>query len=396
MLRRFGRGLAPACFAAFLALAAQLPAVAALAPPLEAQAAELDQLRQQCVAAAAGVQRRERTVGALDLAIGVMQSGVDAKNQDITTGRREQEQLLGALERLARAPPEALAFAPEGPVDRLRSGILIGAAIPALSARARELAGQLAALANVRNQIDTRRKDIDDARAALAKGRDAVAQLVARRNALIAQMLHDDGKTAPPPLGDQGSDLFDLIKKADAATDQRDKGLLARLRMLYTVPGKPPPNPADPTKPRNLRALDAPHAEMLWPVSGELVHRFGEADKTGRPSQGIAMQSMPNGLVVAPFDGRVEYAGPFRSLGLILIIRHPGGYHSLLAGLGRIDVTMGQWLLAGEPVGSLPGAEGKDASANFYLELRREGRPVDPQSRLGSRDQKTEDSRVHQ
>ncbi|HWD59540.1 MAG TPA: peptidoglycan DD-metalloendopeptidase family protein [Stellaceae bacterium] len=325
-----------------------------------------------------------------------MQSGVDAKNQDITTGRREQEQLLGALERLARAPPEALAFAPEGPVDRLRSGILIGAAIPALSARARELAGQLAALANVRNQIDTRRKDIDDARAALAKGRDAVAQLVARRNALIAQMLHDDGKTAPPPLGDQGSDLFDLIKKADAATDQRDKGLLARLRMLYTVPGKPPPNPADPTKPRNLRALDAPHAEMLWPVSGELVHRFGEADKTGRPSQGIAMQSIPNGLVVAPFDGRVEYAGPFRSLGLILIIRHPGGYHSLLAGLGRIDVTMGQWLLAGEPVGSLPGAEGKDASANFYLELRREGRPVDPQSRLGSRDQKTEDSRVHQ
>jgi murein hydrolase activator len=101
-------------------------------------------------------------------------------------------------------------------------------------------------------------------------------------------------------------------------------------------------------------------------------------------------------VVVAPFDGRVDYVGPFRGYGLILIIRHGGGYHSLLAGMGRVDVTAGQWLLAGEPVGSLPDADDKSAGATLYLEFRRDGRPVDPQSRLASRDQKTEDTRVRE
>jgi septal ring factor EnvC (AmiA/AmiB activator) len=47
-------------------------------------------------------------------------------------------------------------------------------------------------------------------------------------------------------------------------------------------------------------------------------------------------------------------------------------------------------------VGTLPDADGKNASVTFYVELRRDGRPVDPQSRLGSRDQKTEDTRVRE
>jgi septal ring factor EnvC (AmiA/AmiB activator) len=79
-----------------------------------------------------------------------------------------------------------------------------------------------------------------------------------------------------------------------------------------------------------------------------------------------------------------------------LIIRHAAGYHSLLAGLGHADVAVGQWVLAGEPVGSLTAPDDKDAGAPLYVELRREGRPVDPQSRLVSRDQKAEDTRVRE
>ena len=402
-----GAGLAAAAFAAARAAPEK--------PAIEAQAGQLDALRAQCVAAARIVQQKERTLGALDLAIQVMRQGVAAKDQEIAQSRQRQEALLGALERLARAPREPLAFAPEGPVDRLRSGILIAAALPALTAEAHELGGQLAALAAVRTQIDTRRKDVDDLRNALAKARGTLDQLVGRRNTLIGQLLHDDaGKIADGTkadgakpdgtkadgvkpdgvsIGDSASDLFDLIKRADLATDQRDKQLLMRLRVLYGAAAKGSPALADPTRPKNLRALDAPHAEMVWPVSGELVHRFGEADRSGRPSQGLTLVSTPEALVVAPFDGRVEYVGRFRDYGLILIIRHAGGYHSLLAGLGRVDVAMGQWLLAGEPVGSLPEAD-DSADTRFYLELRREGRPVDPQSRLGSRDQKIEDTRV--
>jgi murein hydrolase activator len=391
-----GRGLGPVCFIVFIAFAGiVVPGAAAPSAPLEGQIGQLDSIRQQCVATALQVQQRERTIGALDLAIGVMQQGLDAKSKEIEASRQQQEALLGALERLARAPAEAMAFAPRGPVDRVRSGILMAAAVPALTAEARKLGGQLAALAAVQNQITARRKDIDDARAALASGREALAQLVTRRNSLNGQLLHEDGKlVSAGQLGDQASDLVDLIKRADAETDRRDKDLLVRLRVLY---GRSPKTAAsDPTRPKTLRGLDAPHTEMVWPVSGELVQRFGEADRSGRPNQGLTLQAMPKGIVVAPFDGRVDYVGPFRGYGLILIIRHGGGYHSLLAGLGRVDVTAGQWLLAGEPVGSLADADGKNAGATFYLELRRDGRPVDPQSRLASRDQKTEDTRVRE
>ncbi|HWB50841.1 MAG TPA: peptidoglycan DD-metalloendopeptidase family protein [Stellaceae bacterium] len=394
---RTGRGLVPA-FLALLILVAAPPGRGIAAPPapVESQISQLDGVRQQCVAAALAAQQRERSIGALDLAIGVMERGVESKTRDIAQSRAEQEALLGALERLARAPPEALALTPEGPVDRLRSAILIAAAVPALNARAQELASQLAALTNVRTQIDARRKEIDDARAAMAKSRDQLAQLIARRNTLVGELLHDDGKPGgPQPLGDQASDLFDLIKRADAAADQRDKDLVVRLRVLYGVPAKAAA-PSDPTRPKGLRALDAPRAEMVWPVAGELTHRFGEADRSGRPSQGLTLQAMPGAIVVAPYDGRVAYVGPFRGYGVILIIRHAGGYHSLLAGLGHVDVATGQWLLAGEPVGRLAEDDDKSAGASFYFELRREGRPVDPQSRLVSRDQKTEDVRVRE
>jgi len=391
------RGLWPAVLTLLVTLVGAARSGAAAPPPtLDSQVAQLDAIRAQCISAALAVQQREQSIGALDLAIHVMVQGVDAKKKAITQSREQQEALLGALERLARAPPQALAFAPEGPVERLRSAILIGAAVPALSAEARQLGSQLTALSSVEGQIDARRKDIDDARAALAKGRDQLVQLAGRRNALIAQLLHEDDKAGPASaLGDQASDLFDLIKKADAAADQRDKDLAARLRMLYGAPAKGAA-PADPTRPKNLRALDAPHSEMIWPAAGELTRRFGEADRYGRPNQGLTLAAMPGDIVVAPFDGRVDYVGPFRGYGLILIIRHGGGYHSLLAGLGHVDVTTGQWLLAGEPVGSLADADEKSASANLYFELRRDGRPVDPQSRLASRDQKTEETRVRE
>jgi septal ring factor EnvC (AmiA/AmiB activator) len=393
---RVSRGLGPALLVFLIVLAgAGRSAIGAPPAPLDSQVAQLDGLRQQCVSTALAIQQRERAIGALDLAMSVMLRGAETKKREIAQSRAEQEALLGALARLARAPPEALVFAPEGPVERLRSQILISAAVPALTARARELGSQLAALSGVQSQVEARRKEIADARAALVRSREQLLQLAARRNTLISQILNEDGKPVAGALGEQASDLFDLIKRADAATDQRDKDLTVRLRTLYGSGPKAPP-PADPTRPKGLRVLDAPRPEMVWPAAGETTRRFGEADRSGRPSQGLTLQAMAGGVVVAPYDGRVDYVGPFRGYGLILIIRHGGGYHSLLAGLGQVDVTTGQWLLAGEPVGALAEDEDKTAGASFYFELRREGRPVDPQSRLVSRDQKTEDVRVRE
>jgi septal ring factor EnvC (AmiA/AmiB activator) len=82
----------------------------------------------------------------------------------------------------------------------------------------------------------------------------------------------------------------------------------------------------------------------------------------------------------------VIYAGMFHGHGPSLILRHGGGYHSVLAGLARLEVSLGQWVLAGEPIGAMPDATGDSPGGKLYIELRRDGRPVDPRPRLANVD----------
>jgi murein hydrolase activator len=390
------RNALPTIVLGLLLLPAHLPAATPEKP--DPAIAELGEIRLQCIAVAHRVQQDERAAAALDFAIGAMERGVAAKRRQFEENGSEEAQLLGALQRLARAPRAALAFPGERPIDRARSAILLAAAIPALETRAKALSADLASLAAEQARIKAGRPELEAAIKALAESRTALAALVGKRDALIAKLLPLAGKTQTianldeligriqtpdAALGDQASDLPDLIKRADTEADRRDKDLLARLRAAAPK-GAPPPS--DPTRPANLRGLDAPRTTLLWPAVGEIAHRFGEADTTGRVSQGLQLNTSPSALVVAPFDGEVEYAGNFRDYGLILIIRHGGGYHSLLAGLGRLDATGGQYLLAGEPVGAMPSADDGNPATMFYFELRRDGRPVDPQSRLAARE----------
>ena len=110
------------------------------------------------------------------------------------------------------------------------------------------------------------------------------------------------------------------------------------------------------------------------PVRGRISQHFAEAAVGGEPSRGIVIESLPGAQVVAPFDGHVVFEGPFRGYGSILIIEHPGGYHTLLSGLGRSDAVVGQWLIAGEPVGVMSAG----GNPKLYVELRRASQPIDP------------------
>ena len=107
---------------------------------------------------------------------------------------------------------------------------------------------------------------------------------------------------------------------------------------------------------------------------------------SGNSSQALRLGAVPGAVVIAPADAQVIYAGEFHGYGPSLILRHGGGYHSVLAGLGRLDVAIGQWVLAGEPVGFMPDAAGDAPGGKLYIELRRDGRPVDPRPRLANVD----------
>jgi murein DD-endopeptidase MepM/ murein hydrolase activator NlpD len=89
----------------------------------------------------------------------------------------------------------------------------------------------------------------------------------------------------------------------------------------------------------------------------------------------IAIPAHPRQRVAAPHDGRAVFAGEFRSYGLLLIIEHRGGYHTLIWGFISLDVRLGDEVRAGQIVGVLSG----ERSPKLYVELRRNGQPVSPE-----------------
>ncbi|MFN0116423.1 MAG: murein hydrolase activator EnvC family protein, partial [Paracoccaceae bacterium] len=132
----------------------------------------------------------------------------------------------------------------------------------------------------------------------------------------------------------------------------------------------PAPPPIQASAPRPL-----PSGGRALPVAGRITREFGEAGAAG-PARGITFSAQPGARVVSPCSGRAVFSGPFRSYGLLLIVECGEGHHFVLAGLDRLDLTVGTRVLAGEPVGILGEGEGRRGS--LYLELRRSGQPVDP------------------
>ena len=370
-----------------------LAASASAAESLDKLIAELDQLRHDAIQAARETQQHEGAAAALDRELDLLDRDLAARRRGLDESQPEQAQLLGALERFALHPPEekkASEAPPLSSLDRARRQMLLAATVPALRAEAQALAGEIEAVASLRARIAAKETELAGLRDALPKYREHLAQIVAYRAELIRQLLPETGKAADLAAKPDKADLDNLIQLADAAAEKRDKALLARARAALPKAKAEALTlaAADPTRPKDLHPFTAAEGPMLLPAAGTVLAKdqTGGAEATG---QGLHIATPSAAVVVAPFDGQVVYAGPFQAYVLVLIIRHTDGYHSLLAGLGRADSAVGQWVLAGEPVGVMPDAPGQGSGGEIYIELRRDGHPVDPQPWLVKRDEST-------
>jgi septal ring factor EnvC (AmiA/AmiB activator) len=148
-----------------------------------------------------------------------------------------------------------------------------------------------------------------------------------------------------------------------------------------------PPVLRGPAAPQGLpEAAITPPQSLSIPTPGPIVRRFGEALASGGRTNGMTFSAAVGARVASPGPGYVQYVGPVKGWGVILILRLAGGYHLVLAGLDRTSVSVGQSVAAGEAVGFMPdgrqspndGANGGKASRELYLEVRNQGVPVDP------------------
>lgn len=364
---------------------------------------ELAALNRQMVEAARKVQEKEAAVTATEGKLEELVRQADAAKEDLARRRGQLVGTLAALQRLAQRPPEALLAMPADPVDTVRTAILLGAVVPPLEQQAAGLRGELARLADLRRETREERDRLTVALQELRRERAALAELAERKELLRDRAAAERRDLAMrlEGMAQEAKDLRDLIARLEAerraeeerqrkAEEERRRELEAERRRRAAEAAARRSRAAEPQRetarspeiaepePAPRRAPTGPEVRpeggSAAPAQGRILRRYGEG--SGARSQGVTFETRQNAQVVAPRAGRVAYAGPFRGYGLLLIIAHGDGYHSLLTGFSRIDVEAGQRVVAGEPVGIMGTADRE--KPQLYMELRHNGQPVNP------------------
>lgn len=292
-------------------------------------------------------------------------------------------EVLAALQRIGRRPPPALIASPEDALQAVRTAMVLGAVLPEMRDQVADLARDLSGLLAVRKKIDDERDTLKKQLASLGDERTRMSALVGERQkqeaerekALAAE------RTRAADLAKQAGTLKDLIAKLEQGLDPATRAAREAAR------GEPRPLSTlkDPGRMAPAVAFASLRGRVPIPVNGVKLKVFGDSDGTGGTEKGVSIATRAGAQITAPADGWVVYAGPFRSYGQLLILNVGGGYHVLLAGMDRISVDLGQFVLTGEPVavmgnGSQIAAILATGSSQpvLYVELRKDGTPVDP------------------
>jgi septal ring factor EnvC (AmiA/AmiB activator) len=379
-----------------------------LTQDLAALAAERAKLNSELIEAGKGVQASEAKLSETEAKLAELTDQVHIIKNSITERKETIVKMLSAMQRIGRTPPPALVTRRDDALAVVRSAMLLADVFPELKYQAdnlsRELEGMVTLENGIRDQRDTEKSERDrlaseqaqvdrllkEKRRATAQGEAELAQ--------IKQAVSDQAQTV--------ADLSELIDRLDAqiakvevaqydAEIAAEKALRAReQQQALATPAnesvveiKPESTKvafASPDRLKPAMPFEAAKGSLRLPAQGRRVKRFGDVDATGGTVKGISLQTRAEARITAPADGWVVYAGEFRSYGQLLIINAGGGYHVLLAGMSRIDVSLGQFVLAGEPIAvmgnSAAPSQGVDDSSRpvLYVEFRKDGRPVDP------------------
>jgi septal ring factor EnvC (AmiA/AmiB activator) len=262
--------------------------------------------------------------------------------------------------------------------------------VPELRARAEKLTGDLTELVTVRRTIASERDRLAADRDKLTDDQTRLAALIderQRQQSSIEKDMEAEGARAIV-LSKQVDNLQGLISKMEQ--DLASAAKAAQTASLQGAPATPNGRPnlgglKDPARLSPAIAFASAKGLFALPVNGSRIRDFGGSNGAGGVEKGISLATRPGAQVTTPCDGWVVYAGPFRSYGQLLILNAGGGYHVLIAGMERISVNIGQFVLTGEPVATM-GTTSQVASiiaANasqpvLYVEFRKDGTPIDP------------------
>jgi septal ring factor EnvC (AmiA/AmiB activator) len=329
----------------------------------------------------------------LDLATG----SEEAIRKSLESRRAVLGEVLAVLQRMRRGLPPAVLASPEDALRSVRTAMMLGAVLPELRSEAQSLASDLNELVELRKSIAQEKERLAAEAQAFVRDNEKLSALVTARQGAL--------KDTEQKLAEQRQRLSDLAKQSP---DFRD--LISRSETEIPAAGRAAQEAkaAEAAQAKNTRVASMPFGDparlspkiafadakglLPVPVPGKIVKTYGAPDGIGGTEKGLSLATRAGAPVASPSDGWVAFSGPYRTYGQLLIINAGGGYYVVLAGMERINVEVGQFVLAGEPVATMGDGTARTALSTsvatslalgasqpiLYVEFRKDGTAIDP------------------
>ena len=352
---------------------------------LEAAAAsasrDVSAIDTDLLAAASDATAREEAAYAAEEQLMLLADESQTASATLVSDQAAMDDLLSALMTFGSRRPPALAVNPQDVSGAVRAAILMSDTAPALKARAEDLRKRLAAINDIAAATRTQQAYLVSATGALDARREEISALAEEKRRAQANLDAETkaARATANRLASEADDLrglLDSLARAAPPKPSQKPGAKPPVKPAASTPAKPS------GKPTTTTAIKPSTAAPLNPVVGTPLRRFGRTID-GEKQEGLTLTARAGATVIAPLDARVQFSGPFRTYGQMAILDVGGGVLVVVSGLETLYPEAGQWVLAGEPIGRM--ADRKSPSPELYLEVRRQGHPVDPETWLGKR-----------
>jgi len=348
---------------------------AELSKKRDAIASEVSKLKKDLVRNASEAEKFEREGLSLETKLSDLDNEATILNDAIYGDRKTLMRLLAALQRIENNPPPALATQPKDAAEAARAARLMSSLSADLKKRADTLTSRLEVSQQLRIETEEKRARLAANEKTLAKRRSQISKLVGQKSDLEKSVAQDreEAVREVAKLASEAKSLRDLIESFEAATANvgpRVKPGSKTSKRRKSIAAKPVKLPKGVTK------FASAKGKLRAPVPGRITRNYGSGEK------GMTVSTRSRAQVIAPYAGRIEFAGAFKNYDNVVILNVGGGYFILMTGMGETYVETGENVRIGEPLGLMP-FNAKGAS-NLYIEFRKNGRTINPKPWLGT------------
>lgn len=223
------------------------------------------------------------------------------------------------------------------------------------------------------NSLDALKKMYQQQKATKAK---LIAQSKQRATALkeLKQDLnYQNARLAE--LSDTEASLKAKLAKESAARQEKE---------LAEAKAKANKKIARKTEAQSYSSIAKQQGQLKWPISGEVLARFGSQRSSQVKWKGIAIAANEGEKVRAVATGRVLFAGYFKGYGMVIALDHSDNYITLYGYNQTLLQKTGDTVFQGDAI-ALAGHSGGQDKNSLYFELSHKGKAQNPMKWLKKR-----------